>query len=616
MAKHSEVVSDVTIAFAGDSGDGMQLAGGQFTSVTALVGNDLSTLPDFPAEIRAPAGTLSGVSGFQVRFSNRDIHTPGDRLDALVAMNPAALKVYLPSLKPNGILIANSATFVPKNLNLAGYSTNPLEDSTLDGYQVFAVNISDLTGRALEEIPGLKREDIERSKNFFALGVVFWLFHRPLEQGIHRIETYFRRLPQVIPPNVAALKGGYAYAEASELLATSYDVKAAPLAPGRYRNITGNDGIVFGLLAASRKSGLPLFYAGYPITPASSILGALTGYQNFGVRTFQAEDEIAAACAALGAAYGGALAVTGSSGPGISLKQETVSLAVSVELPMVICDIQRAGPSTGMPTKTEQADLLQALFGRHGEAPLPVVAASRPADCFDAAYDACRVAIKYMTPVICLSDGYLGNSSEPWRLPDLNDLPPIPVAFHEDPETFAPYSRNPDTLARPWAVPGTPGLEHRIGGLEKQDITGRLSYEAENHEVMTHYRADKIARVAQEIPPTDVHGDSDGGDVLVVGWGSTYGAIRTAVEQQRELGRSVSWVHLRWLHPLPSDLGEVLARFRRVLVPELNMGQLAAVLRAKYLVPAASVSKVQGMPFTAAEIGAAIEETLSEKDEQ
>lgn len=604
MAKNREIVSEITIRFAGDSGDGMQITGDQFTNTSALVGNDLGTLPDYPAEIRAPAGTLAGVSSFQVHFSSRDIHTPGDVLDVLVAMNPAALKVNLEYLKPNGIIIANTAQFVSKNLKVAGYESNPLTDGSLSGYQVFPVNITELTAEALKEFTDLTAREVERCKNFFALGMVYCLFNRPLDYTIHWITDYFtkRRRPKYIAPNIAALKAGFAYADSTEIFATTYEVKPAPLPPGRYRNITGNTGIVLGLVAASKKSGLPLFYAGYPITPASSILHELAGLRRFRVKTFQAEDEIAAMCSAIGAAYGGALAVTGTSGPGMALKQEAISLAVSVELPVIICDIQRGGPSTGLPTKTEQADLFQAIVGRHGEAPVPVIAAARPADCFETVYEAIRIALKYMTPVILLSDGYIGQGSEPWRIPSMDELPPLKVAFHDNPATFKPYQRDPDTLARSWALPGTPGLEHRIGGLEKQDITGNVSYEPRNHEVMTRYRAEKIVRIAREIPPTEVDGDPQGGELLVLGWGSTYGAIRTAVERHRERGHSVSRVHLRWLNPLPSDLGDILKRFRQVLIPELNMGQLLTFIRARYLVPAVGFHKVQGLPFTAAEI--------------
>ncbi|MBM3214654.1 2-oxoacid:acceptor oxidoreductase subunit alpha [Candidatus Poribacteria bacterium] len=612
MTQRLEVVNEVTIRFAGDSGDGMQITGDQFTNTSALVGNDLSTLPDFPAEIRAPAGTLAGVSSFQVHFSSFDIHTPGDSLDVLVAMNPAALKVNLGFVKPNGIIIANTAQFVSKNLRLAGYAEDPLQDGSLASYQVFPVNITELTAHALADIPDLTAREIERCKNFFALGIVFWLFHRPMEHTIRWIEDYFtkRRRPKYVAANVSALKGGAAFAEATELFATTYEVRPAPLQAGLYRNLTGNTGLALGLLAAATRSGLQLFYAGYPITPASAILHDLSGYKRFGVRTFQAEDEIAAAGAALGAAYGGALAVTGTSGPGIALKQETISLAVSVELPMVICNVQRGGPSTGLPTKTEQSDLFQAIVGRHGEAPLPVIAASRPSDCFDAAFEACRVAIKYMTPVILLSDGYIGQGSEPWRIPSVPDLPKIDVPERPAAEGFAPYLRDPDTYARPWAVPGSPGLEHRVGGLEKSDVNGHVSYAPDNHETMTLNRSKKVALVAREMPPLEVHGDPDGGKLLVLGWGSTYGAIRTAVERCREAGQSVSRAHLRWLNPLPEDLGDTLAKFERVLIPELNLGQLLTFVRAKYLIPAIGLHKVQGVPFTASEIQSAIEELL------
>ncbi|MDA1191377.1 MAG: 2-oxoacid:acceptor oxidoreductase subunit alpha [Candidatus Poribacteria bacterium] len=604
MAKQKEVLRDVTIRFADDSGSGMQISGDQFTKTTALLGNDISTMPDFPAEIRAPAGTLAGISSFQIHFSSTDIHTPGDEVDVLVAMNPAALKVSLPLVRKNGILIINTSQFQAKNLKLADYASNPLEDKSLDGYQVFKFDLEQQTADALRDFTELTKREIERTKNMYALGLIFWLFNRPLEHTIGWITSYFDRpgRDKYIEPNVTALKAGYIFGDVSELFATSYEVKPAPLAPGKYRNLHGNTGICLGLIAASQKSGLPLFYAGYPITPASTILHELASYKRFGVKTFQAEDEIAAICAALGGAYGGALAVTASSGPGIALKQEGISLAASVELPLIICNIQRGGPSTGLPTKTEQSDLYQAIVGRHGETPLPVISTSRPSDCFDVAYEAARIATKYMTPVILLSDGYVGSGSEPWLIPNAAELVPIDVHYHTDPEGFEPFSRNADTLARPWAVPGTPGLEHRIGGLEKEDGSGNVSYDSDNHEKMTQYRAEKIERIALEIPPTEIFGDEEGGDLLIVGWGSTYGAIRTAVERQRELGKSVSRIHLRWLNPLPSDLGDVMKRFKKVLVPELNSGQLRTFLRAKYLVDAIGYNKIQGLPFRAQEL--------------
>lgn len=592
----------------------MQVSGDQFANTSALFGNDLSTLPSFPAEIRAPAGTVAGISSFQVRFSNKDIHTPGDQVDALIAMNPAALKTSLDIVKPNGIILTNEPAFnSAKNLRLAEYDQNPLETSELDKYQVVKVDMIDLTNKALEEFTDLTKKEKDRCKNMFALGMVFWLFNRPLEHTVKWIQTYFDRpnRRQFIEPNIAALKAGYVYAEATDLFAASYEVKPAQLQPGKYRNINGNTGLVFGLLAASQKSGLPLFYSGYPITPASAILHEIASHKQFGARAFQAEDEIAAMCAAIGAAYGGSLAVTASSGPGIALKQEALSLAISVELPMIVCNIQRGGPSTGLPTKTEQSDLFQAIGGRHGESPLPVLATSRPSDCFDTVYEAARVAVKYMTPVMLLSDGYLGNGTEPWAVPDMSSLPDIQPQFAADPDGFEPFMRDPVTLARPWAVPGTPGLEHRIGGLEKEDETGDVSYDAENHEKMTLYRAEKVQRVASEIPPTEAVGDSSG-ELLILGWGSSYGSIRAATEQLQAEGCSVSRVHLRWLNPLPNDLGDVLKRFKRVLIPEMNMGQLRHYIRAKYLIDAEGFNKVQGMPIFTSEIVSKAESMLNE----
>lgn len=611
MAKTVETIQEVTVRFAGDSGDGMQLVGGELANTSALIGNDIGTLPDFPAEIRAPAGTLPGVSGYQLHFSSHEIHTPGEQYDALVAMNPAALKMNLTNLKPNGILIVNNEAFKDRNLNLARYDNNPLEDGSLDKYQLFSVDITGLTRKALEEL-NLSTKVVDRCKNFFALGMIFWLYNRPLDHTTNLIKAKFAKRPELIEANVRALKAGFAYCEATEQFATSYEVKPAKLKPGKYRNLSGNTAIALGLIAASSKSGLPLYYGSYPITPASEILHELSRYKNFGVRTFQAEDEIAAICAAIGASYAGALGVTATSGPGLALKTEALGLAICTELPLVVCDIQRAGPSTGMPTKTEQSDLFQALYGRNSDATLPVIAASRPADCFEAAYEACRIAIKYMTPVIFLSDGYLGNGAEPWLIPKVDELPEIPVHFAKDPESFAPFLRDEKTLARPWAVPGTPGMEHRIGGLEKEAVTGNVSYDPRNHEYMTLVRAQKIERIADEFPATEIDGEP-GGDVLVIGWGSTYGAIKTAVENQQLEGKSVSRIHLRYLNPLPKDLGDILKRFKHVLVPEINMGQLLAVLRSKYLVPAVGLNKVQGLPFFASEIEQKIDEFFGDK---
>ena len=598
--RESERLPEVVIRFAGDSGDGMQLTGSQFTNTSALVGNDLSTLPDFPAEIRAPAGTLPGVSAFQVRIADYDIHTPGDQPDVLVAMNPAALKTNLADLRRDGVVIVNTDEFNKRNFKKAKYETDPLEDGTLEGYRTIRVELTRLTREALEELD-LDNRSRDRCKNFFALGMVYWLFSRPLEPTLEWVETKFGRKPEIARANTTALRAGWNYCDITGVFQTRYEVEPATLPAGTYRNVNGNSALALGLVAASRRSGLQLFLGSYPITPASTVLHELARFKNFGVVTFQAEDEIAAVCAAIGAAFGGALGVTTTSGPGIALKSEGMNLAVMAELPLVVCNIQRAGPSTGMPTKTEQSDLLQVLYGRNGESPVPVVAPSSPADCFDAAVEACRIAIRHMTPVVILSDGYLANGAEPWKLPRVEDLPDLRVEFAADPESFQPYTRD-ERLSRPWAIPGTPGLEHRIGGLEKQADTGNVSYDPENHERMTHLRAEKIERVAAEIPALEVFGDPDGGELLVVGWGSTLGAITGAVHQARRQGRSVSRLHLRHLHPLPRDLGEILSRFEKVLLPELNTGQLAMILRARFLVDVVTFSKVQGRPFFRGEI--------------
>lgn len=603
-----EELETVTIRFAGDSGDGMQLTGTQFSNTTAIVGNDLGTFPDFPAEIRAPAGTLPGVSAYQICFSSRDIRTPGDQPDVLVAMNPAALKVHLPDLPEGGMIIVNTDAFTEQNLKKAGYSSNPLDDGSLAKYRVFKIPITTVNMSALREI-NLPAKDKERCKNFWALGLMYWLFDRPLEPTLRWIEEKFKKNPELAKANATALRAGYAYADASEIFTTHYRVKKAQIAPGVYRKITGNEALALGLIAAAELAGRPLFYASYPITPASDILHELAVHKNFGVRTFQAEDEIAAMCAAIGASFAGYLGATGTSGPGMCLKSEAINLAVMTELPVVILDIQRAGPSTGMPTKTEQGDLLQALFGRNSDSPLVVLAPATPSDCFYMAIEAFRLATKYMTPVIVLSDGYLANGAEPWKLPSLDELPKIEIKFRTDPNGFYPYQRDPETLARPWAIPGTPGLEHRIGGLEKQHITGNVSYDPENHQLMTHLRAEKIARVAQDIPDVEVFGDREG-ELLVVGWGGTYGAITSAVEQVQAKGLPVSSIHLRYLNPLPRNLGQVLSRFRKILVPELNMGQLVFLLRAKYLVDAIPFNKVKGRPFKISELVMKIEELL------
>ncbi|MBI2190593.1 MAG: 2-oxoacid:acceptor oxidoreductase subunit alpha [Planctomycetes bacterium] len=608
MEKVVRQLEDVTIRFAGDSGDGMQITGAQFTNVSALMGNDLGTFPDFPAEIRAPAGSLAGVTSFQVHFSSREIFTPGEQCDALVVMNPAALRVHLGFLRPQGILLVNTEEFKPRNLTMAGYASNPLEDQSLSAYQVFSVNMTKLTREAVKDLK-LSVKESERCKNFFALGMAYWLYQRSMEPTVQFIRDKFSKRPELAEANLRALQAGRNYCENTEQFGSSYRVPAAKLRPGRYRNITGTTATVLGMIAAGQKSGLEVFLGSYPITPASEILHQLSRYKNFGVRTVQAEDEIASVCMAIGAAYGGSLAFTTTSGPGVNLKAEAVSLAISVELPLVLCDIQRAGPSTGMPTKTEQGDLLQVLYGRHGESPIAVLAGSRPSDCFDTIYECARIAVRYMTPVVFLSDLFLAFGAEPWMFPSSADLPPIPVRFRTDPEGFQPFQRDLETLARPWAIPGTPGLEHRIGGLEKEHLTGNVSYDPKNHEMMCRLRAEKIEKIAQEIPPTRIDGP-ESGDLLVVGWGSTYGAIRTATEKKREEGKSVSHVHLRHLNPLPPDLGSILYRFEHVLVPEINLGQLLKVLRARYLVPAVGLNKVQGQPFETTEIEAKIDSIL------
>jgi 2-oxoglutarate ferredoxin oxidoreductase subunit alpha len=572
----------------------------QFTTESALAGNDIGTLPDFPAEIRAPAGTLAGVSGFQLNFSSLDIYTPGDNPDVLVVMNPAALKVNIGDLTVGGLLLADRDGFDDGNLKKAGYAKNPLEDGSLAKYQVVTVDMTGMTLRTLEELK-LSNKVASRCKNFFALGLCSWLYSRPIDPTIKWIEDKFKKTPELVEANTRVLKAGYHFGETTEMFTVQYEVRPARIPPGTYRNITGNSAVALGLIAAAKKAGVPLFLGSYPITPASDILHELSQYKNYGVLTFQAEDEIAGVCSALGASFGGSIGVTTSSGPGIALKQEAINLAVMVELPLVICDVQRGGPSTGLPTKTEQADLYQAIFGRNSDSPLPVIAAATPADCFAMAYEAVRIAVKYMTPVILLTDGYLANGAEPWNIPRYDELPPIPVTFRTDPEGFFPYARDPKTLARPWVRPGTPGLEHRVGGIEKADITGNISYDPANHELMTKYRARKVEAVVQDIPATPVRGDATG-DVLIVGWGSTFGAIAAAVDELRGQGKRVSHVHLRYLNPLPPDLGDILTGFKKVLVPEMNMGQLRMILRSTYLVDAIGLNKVQGQPFKVAEI--------------
>jgi 2-oxoglutarate/2-oxoacid ferredoxin oxidoreductase subunit alpha len=607
--RRREVIDKAVIRFCGDSGDGMQITGSQFTNTVALYGNDLATFPDYPAEIRAPAGTIPGVSGFQVHFASSEVYTPGDSVDALVAMNPAALKVNLPDLRKNGILIVNLDSFKETDLRKAQMQSNPLEDHSLDGYRLFSVELTRLTRVALQSL-GLDAKSMDRCKNFFALGMCYWLYNRPMDSTLRWIQDKFSAKPQLAEANRLALQAGYSYCEATEAFYISYEIPPAKLTPGTYRNISGNTALALGFVAASQRSGLHLFLGSYPITPASDILHELSQFKDFGVTTFQAEDEIAAITSAIGAAYAGALGITTTSGPGMALKTEALGLAVAVELPLVVCDIQRGGPSTGLPTKTEQADLLQALFGRNSEAPVPVIAPATPGDCFWAALEASRIAVKHMVPVIVLSDGYLANGAEPWRIPEVNELPEIPVNFAHDPEGFLPYKRDQETLARPWAIPGTPGLEHRIGGIEKQDVTGNVNYDPLNHEHMVRTRAAKVELVANEIPDVVPEGDPDG-DLVLVAWGSTHGAVTAAVKAQRAKRRRIGHIHLRYLNPLPKNLGEAMKQYKQVLVPEMNMGQLLWLLRAKYLVDAQGLNKIQGKPFKQAEIETKIEEMLS-----
>jgi 2-oxoglutarate ferredoxin oxidoreductase subunit alpha len=608
MAKRVEQLDRVIIRFAGDSGDGMQLTGGRFTSETAVLGNDLSTFPDFPAEIRAPAGSLPGVSGFQVHFADHDILTPGDQPTVLVAMNPAALRTNVGDLPKGGTLIVDRDAFTDRNLTKAGYAANPLEDGSLADFHVHDIALTSMTLEALKEVDVTKRE-AERAKNMFALGLMSWLYHRPTEGTIEFIAKKFASKPAIAEANTKAFQAGYAFGETTETFAVSYEVKPAKLKPGVYRNVTGNQALALGLIAASVQSKLPLFLGAYPITPASGILEELARYKEFGVRTFQAEDEIAAVGAALGASFGGSLGVSTSSGPGVVLKAETIGLAVTLELPLVILDIQRAGPSTGMPTKPEQADLLMVLYGRNAESPVPVVAASTPGNCFDAAIEAARIAIKYRTPVFCLSDAYLANGSEPWLIPDVTSLPDISVDFATEPNAdgaFMPYLRDEATLARPWAVPGTAGLEHRIGGLEKADVTGNVSYDPDNHDYMVRIRAQKVANIASDIPPLEVDHE-EGARLLVLGWGGTAGPIGAAVRRVREQGMKVAAAHLTHVNPFPRNTGEVLRAYERVLIPEMNLGQLLRLVRAEFLVDAVGYNRVRGLPFRSAELAEAIE---------
>ncbi len=599
-----------TVRLAGDSGDGMQLTGSQLTNTSALAGNDVATFPDYPAEIRAPKGTRAGVSGFQVQFAAEDIYTPGDRVDALIVMNPAALVTNLPDLERSGVLVVNEDAFTAKDLKLANCKTNPLEDGSLDGYQVIKVPMTTLTRKAVEEL-GLSQKFADRCKNFFAMGLVYWLYGRDLDVTLRFIQDKFRNRPEIVQANERALRAGWYYGETTEAFAIRYHVAPAKLQPGVYRNIMGNQAMAWGLMAAARLSDKELFFGTYPITPASDILHELSKHKNFGVRTLQAEDEIAAICATIGAAFGGAAAATSSSGPGIALKTEAMGLAVILELPLLIVDVQRGGPSTGLPTKTEQSDLLQVMYGRNGEAPMPILACRSPADCFDVAIEAWRIATRYMTPVAILSDGYVANGAEPWRIPQLRDLPRIPVQ-HPQPldegEKFLPYQRD-ERLARPWAIPGTPTLMHRIGGLEKENLTGDVSYDPDNHQRMVELRAEKVDRIAEEIPPQAFSGPETG-DLLVLSWGGTYGACVTAVEHCREAGMSVAHAHLRYLNPFPANLGQLLGNYESVLVPELNSGQLRMMIRARYLVAPHALNKMKGKPFAVGEIVDKINEIL------
>ncbi len=598
---NSQKIHGAVVRFAGDSGDGMQVTGAQFTSAAALAGNDLATFPDYPAEIRAPAGTLYGVSGFQINFASQDVYTPGDAPDVLVAMNPAALKTNVKQLKRGGLLIANSGAFSTANLKKAGYASNPLDDDTLDGYNVLPIDITKNTLNAVKEV-GLSTKEANRCKNFWTLGLMFWIYSRPLEPTIKWIESKFKRRPDVVEANILALKAGHAYGETTEISHYHYEVPAAPVEKGTYRNIGGNMATAWGLIAAAQLSGLELVLGSYPITPASDVLHELSKYKHYGVTTIQAEDEIAAVCTAIGASYAGAIGCTTTSGPGVALKSEALGLAIATELPLVVVNVQRGGPSTGLPTKTEQADLLQAVYGRNSEAPLCVIAAATPGDCFHMSVEAVRLALEFMTPVMLLTDGYLANGAEPWRIPDVSQLPEIKVKFRTELEGFQPFARDPETLARNWAIPGTPGLEHRIGGLEKDYDSGNISYDPDNHDKMCRTRAAKIAGIANYIPEQSMDVGPKSGKLLVLGWGSTYGAIRSAVERCRERGLEVSHAHLRYINPLPRNLGDIIAGFDRVLIPELNLGQLVKLIRAEFLIPAETYSKCEGQPFRIDEI--------------
>ena len=605
MSHATQQVDEVVIRFAGDSGDGMQLTGGRFTDTTAIVGNDLSTLPDFPAEIRAPAGSLAGVSAFQIKFSSKDIHTPGDTPDVLVAMNPAALQVHQKEVKPGGTIICNANAFTPKNLKLAGYETNPLEDKTLEDYfTVYAIEMGKMVSLACEGLD-LSSKIVDRSKNLYALGLLYWIYDRPLQPTKDWLEVKFGKKPELVEANVRALDAGYNYGDTTEIFTTRYKVDKANLPPGKYRNIIGNNALSMGLAAAAEKSKLEMFFGGYPITPASDILHTLSAWKHLGIKTFQAEDEIAGITSVIGAAFTGNLGVTATSGPGIALKSEAMGLAVIAELPLVVINVQRGGPSTGLPTKTEQSDLLQAMYCRNGEAPLPILASSTPGDCFFAAYEACRIAVKYMTPVVLLTDGYLANGSEPWQIPALKDLPDFKVKFADKTNIsdgqFMAYLRDKDTLARPWAIPGSKGLEHRIGGIEKEDVTGNVNYDPDNHHHMVKVRAKKVENIANEFGPTEIFGKKSG-DLLILSWGGTMGACRSAAEALQEQKLKVSHLNLRWINPFPNDLGEILIKFKNVLIPEINNGQLIKMIRAEYLVDAKGLNLVRGKPISSADI--------------
>ncbi len=612
MSKTVENLDEVTVRFAGDSGDGMQLIGTQLSDTSGFAGNEVNTFPDYPSEIRAPEGTLYGVSAFQVHFGTKNIKTTGDFIDVLVAMNASSLKVNLPNLREHGVIIVNTGGFDEKNLKLAAYSSNPLENGSLEKYQVFAIDMFDEIKKELDGL-NLNPKLIKRTKNIFALGIVYWMFDRPIEPSVAWINKKFKGKDEIVLANVKVLKAGWNFAQKNPVFKKQYQIKRASLEPGKYRNITGNQAVALGLVVASRKANIPLFLGSYPITPASEILHAISGYKKYGVKHLQAEDEIAGITSAIGAAFGGYLAATTTSGPGLSLKTEAIGLAIITELPLVIVNVQRAGPSTGLPTKPEQGDLLQAMYGRHGEAPMPVLAAASASDCFNMTVEAARLALKYMTPVILLTDGYIGQATEPWKIPGMEELPDLTPEFAKDPAAFAPYKRDPDTLSRPWAIPGTQGLEHRIGGLEKADVTGHVSHDPMNHQKMVELRKEKIEGIVNDIPELELTGDKEG-DLLVLSWGSTYGAAKTAYDKLIDEGHKLSFAHLKYIHPFPKNLGEILFSFKRILIPEMNMGQLKTIIQSTYLVPVIGMNKVQGKPFKAIEIEEKILELLNQKE--